>query len=146
MGASRQGSKMMARLPDWEERLGVYVASARERPHEYGRHDCMLHWAGAVEAVTGEDHGAGHRGKYRNRVGAYRYLKRLGFDSPEALLDDRFEQVPAAFAQRGDIVLAGDGIPAVCMGAFALSVGEQGDFHGLVCVPRTDWVKAWRVG
>ena len=135
------------RLPDWEARLAAYIADARERPHEYGRHDCMTHWSWAVEAVTGVDFGEQHRGKYKGHTGAYRYLKKIGFDTPEAMIDSLLsEQIPPAFAQRGDIILASDGIPGVCVGAVALSVGEMGEFKGLVEVPRGDWVKAWRVG
>ena len=70
------------RRPDWENRLADYLISVRERPHVYGKHDCMLLVAGAVRAVTGKDHARGHRGKYKTGKGAARYLKRLGFSSP----------------------------------------------------------------
>jgi hypothetical protein len=129
------------RLPDWEKRLNALVAETRRRPHAFGQWDCLL-WSGAVvEAVTGQDHWRAHVGKYKSQVGAYRYLKKLGAKSPQEYLDSLFPVKPAAFAMRGDLVLASDGIPAVCMGAFALSVSDE----GMVRVPRSDWQGAWNV-
>lgn len=134
------------RRPDWPERLVAFVEANRSRPHEYGSFDCLLLPAGAVKAVTGKDHGRGHRGKYTNAATGARYLRKLGFDSPEAMIDSLLEEKPTGFAQRGDIVLGADGIPALCMGEFALSAGQEGNRKGLVRVPRSEWVKAWRVG
>jgi hypothetical protein len=133
----------MSRHPKWEARLSEFVAKNRKRPYEPSRFDCLLMPAEAVKAVTGKDHGRGHRGKYKSTASAYRYLQSLGFKSPEEYLDSLFETKPVGFAQRGDLVLASDGIPAVCMGDFALSVGE-GD-AGLVRVLRSTWVKVWAI-
>jgi hypothetical protein len=136
----------MARHPQWEARLHEFVAKNRNRPYEPSRFDCLLMPAEAVRAVTGKDHGRGHRGKYKSTASAYRYLQTLGFKSPDEYLDSLFPEKPVGFAQRGDLVLASDGIPALCMGTFAYSVGQEGNTEGLVRVPRSDWVKAWRVG
>lgn len=129
------------RVADWDARLCALVARMKDAPYDPSRHDCLLWPAAAVKAVTGKDHGRGHRGKYRSQASAYRYLQTLGHDSPEAFLDSLFEQKPVGFARRGEIVLASDGIPAVCMGGFALSAGPE----GLVRVARSDWVKCWSV-
>ena len=136
----------MARHPQWEARLTALVAEKRFAPYAYGHHDCMLWPAAVAKAVTGKDHGRGHRGKYKSAASASRYLRSLGHDTPESYLDSLFDEKPVGFAQRGDLVLAADGIPAVCMGGFGLSVGQEGNTEGLVRVPRSDWVKAWRVG
>lgn len=136
----------MARKSDWEQRLADFIAANRSRPYAFGKWDCLLFPAAAVRAITGKDYGRGHRGKYKTAASATKHLRGLGFASPEELLDSLFEQKPVGFAQRGDLVLDSDGIPAVCMGAFALSVGQDNDREGLVSVPRSDWVKAWRVG
>lgn len=133
-----------ARHPQWEQRLLDLVAAAVARPYAYSHWDCLLMPAAMVRAVTGKDFGRGHRGKYRSAASASRYLRKLGFDSPEAMLDSLFPQKPIGFAQRGDLVLAADGVPGVCMGDFALSVGE-GE-AGMVRVPRADWIKAWAIG
>ena len=137
----------MKRLPDWEQRLADLVQKNRKRPYEPSRHDCLLWPAEVVKAVTGKDYGRGHRGKYKSMAGAYRYLRHtLGHDTAESYLDSLFDEKPVGFAQRGDLVMGSDGIPAVCVGAFALSVGQEGNTEGLVKVPRSDWVKAWRIG
>lgn len=137
---------MSRRRADWEQRLVDFVEKNRARPYEYGSHDCLLMPAGAVLAVTGKDFGRGHRRKYKSAASASAYLRSLGHDSPEAMLDGLFPVKPVGFAQRGDLVMAEDGIPALCMGGFALSVGSEGNTEGLVRVPRAQWVKAWAVG
>lgn len=136
----------MNRHSQWDARLVSTVRDHFDKPHRWGEHDCLLWCAKAVEAVTGEDHAAEHRGKYDSFAKAYRHLSTLGFDSPEAFLDSLFEEKPVGFAARGDLVLGANGIPMVCMGRFALCVGEDGEREGLFRVPRSDWVKAWAVG
>lgn len=130
--------------PDWDARLCAYLERVERLPHTYGRHDCMLFAAGAIEAQTGRDFAEGHRGRYRSQAGAVRYLRGLGFNSFEAMLDAILPERPLGFVQRGDIVLAG-GVPGVCAGAVALFVGEQDGAEGLVICPRPDWHKAWAV-
>lgn len=138
-----------ARHPQWETRLLALIEKNRGRAYAYGRWDCLMMPAAVVKAVTGKDHGRGHRGQYRSPASASRYLRSLGFDSPAALLDSLFVAKPIGFAQRGDIVLcktdSGDN-PGVCMGGHALVVGQQGEAEGLVRVPRELWLKAWAVG
>lgn len=135
---------MATRRPDWEARLIALIAANSKRPYTFAQWDCLFFPAAAVKAVTGKDHGRGHRGKYRSAASASRYLRSLGFDSPEQFLDSLFDEKPIGFAQRGDLVLGSDGIPGVCIGDVALSVGEGS--AGLVRVPRAQWVKAWAVG
>lgn len=141
---SGSGRPPAARLPAWEARLAAFVADNLRRPYRYGSFDCLLMPAAAVRAVTGKDHGRGHRGKYKNAAGAARYLRGLGFASPEELLDRLFDEKPVGFAQRGDLVLcrtdSGDN-PGVCLGGFALAAGAD----GLIRVPRDRWLKAWAV-
>lgn len=136
----------MKRHPLWEARLNALLAERSNAPYYYGSNDCLLFPAAAVKAVTGKDHGRGHRGKYKSAASASRYLRSLGHESPEGYLDGLFPEKPIGFAQRGDLVLAEDGIPAVCMGDYALSVGAEDSREGLVRVPRTQWVKAWAIG
>ena len=136
----------LVRKADWESALSAYLSKVRDRPYAPGAHDCMLHPAAAIKAVTGRDWGRGHRGKYDSPLGAKRYLKGLGFDSPEAMLDSLLPEKPVGFAQRGDIVLS-DGIPGVCVGDEAAFVGldaEEGR-EGLIMRPRALWSKAWAV-
>ena len=139
------------RHPLWERRLIDYLTDVARRPHAYGQHDCMLHPGSGAEAMTGLDFTSAHRGKYRSPASAVRHLNRLGFQSPEQMLDSLFEEVPIGFAQRGDIVLtpandgASWGIPGVVAGDAALVIAE-GAATGLFPVKRRDWLKAWKVG
>ena len=129
------------RRVDWEDRLNAFIAKHHSRPYAHEWH-CLLFVAGAVKAVTGKDFARGHRGKYKSMAGALRYLKGLGFDGPAAMIDAHLPEKPIGFAQRGDLILAADGIPALCVGEFALSVTDE----GLARVPRSEWRKAWGVG
>ena len=142
--AWRRWKRHPRRHRDWESRLVAYLEAASDRPHAYGRHDCLMFCAAAIEAQTGRDFAEGHRGAYRSAAGAARYLKRLGFRSIEELLDSVLSERPVAFARRGDIVLA-DGIPGLCIGGEALFVGQEGAREGLVRRPRSEWQKAWAV-
>lgn len=136
------------RHPDWEQRLVAYAMSVATTPHEYGRHDCLLHCGYAAEAVTGKNFTKKHRGKYKSHATAVRHLRCLGFQSPEAYLDSLFEEGPIGFAQRGDLVLTpandegGWKLPGVVVGDVALCVTNS----GLIAEPRARWVKAWKVG
>jgi hypothetical protein len=132
------------RLTDWETRLGDYLARHRGAVFAWGRLDCVLFAAGAVEALTGEDPAAAVRKRYRTKIGAARKLRQQGFRTIAALMDSRFEPVQPAFAQRGDIVMA-QGSLGVCVGRQALFIGEEDGAPGLVSVPLAAWERAWRV-
>lgn len=134
----------MTRLADWEERLSAYIASAADRPHVYGEHDCFLHCMAAVEAVTGEDHAAPFRGRYANAAEGAALLREDGTGTLLRFLDKRFARKPIGKAGRGDIVMVGKSI-GVCMGAQAVFVGEEGEREGLVTIPRGQWGRAWAV-
>lgn len=137
----------MIRKPDWEQRLNNYLESVADKPHKYGSHDCMLFVANVIKAQTGKDLGRGHRRKYSSKIRAVKYLRKIGFDSTEAMLDSLLEEKPIGFAQRGDIVLTPDDIPGVCYGSDALVVGmiEGEETEGLRRIPRALWTKAWAV-
>lgn len=127
----------------WEQRLTNFIAEVYHKPYKWGYHDCLLFCGGIQNAVQGKDQRKAHRGKYKSKASAYRHLKDLGFDSPEEFLDAQFPVGLVGYAQRGDLVMAEDGIPGVCMGSFALSVGQEGNMQGLVRIPRDQWVKVW---
>lgn len=135
----------IVRLPDWDDRLSDYLARVIAKPFAYGEHDCLIHSANAVEALTGIDLAAAHRGRYRSRRTARAYLAGLGFRGPATLLSSILPGCPTAQARRGDIVMA-HGMAGVCYGKVALMVGRQGDVDGLMRVPAAEWSRAWRVG
>jgi hypothetical protein len=62
----------MHRLPDWETRLAAFLEPLRLRAFAWGKHDCCIFTAGAVEAMTGVDAMAEFRGRYSTQIGAKR--------------------------------------------------------------------------
>lgn len=132
------------RLPDWEARLGDYLARHRHAVFAWGRLDCVLFAAGGIEALTGDDPAAAVRGRYRTKTGAARKLRAQGCRTVAALMDARFEAIQPAFAMRGDVVMA-QGSLGLCLGALALFIGEEDGAPGLVSLPLAAWERAWRV-
>lgn len=136
----------LTRLPDWEEWLATMLADWQGVAFAWGKHDCLMFAAAAIEAVTGVDPGKGHRGKYRSQASAFRHLGKLGATSVPAYLDSLFPATVPALARRGDLVVDHDGNAGVCIGAVALFVGEEGGAPGLLRVPLSGWAGAWVIG
>ena len=136
------------RRHDWPERLAETVAMARERPFDWGEHDCALFAADCVAAVTGHDPGAWFRGRYSTEVGARRAIRRFcgerGVTAAfgDVLLGPRLASIN--LAQRGDLVLAPTPTgPAfgVVMPRGAMVAGER----GLVVYPLSASLVGWRI-
>lgn len=132
---------MTARLPDWERRLSAFLA--QPFAFEWGTMDCALFACAAVEAQTGEHPYPEFPGTYSDRIGAAWALRELGKGTLEATFGQKFEEVPPAFARRGDIVMATGGAMGVCTGAAARFLSEEG---GLTSLPRATFTHAWRIG
>lgn len=136
----------MYRKPDWETRLAAYLEPLRARPFAWGEHDCCTFSAGAVAAMTDVDPMPEFRGRYTTAIGSGQALRRFGRGTLAATLDAKFEAIEPAFAQRGDVVMS-SGLLGICMGAFLVAVGREGDREGLIRIERARWVepRAWRV-
>lgn len=123
--------------------LVVYLAERAHRPHEWGRkaNDCTGFAAGAVKAQTGKDPTTGL--KWKSQATALSLLNKLG--GVEAVLDERFERVPLALAQRGDIAVFPDpdfgSHPAIVEGRTLCTPGER----GLKRAPRSAATTAWDI-
>lgn len=137
--------KIYPRLSNWEANLHDYMAKMASAEHVYGVSDCALFASGAVLAMTGYDPAAEFRGKYKTELGAARVLRSIGEGDLESTFDAKFPEISTAFAQRGDLIWDGENV-GVCFGAFAVFMGAQDAENGLVKIPRTEFVKAWRVG
>lgn len=134
----------MTRFPDWRPRLRAYVSSVSRETFAFGRHDCALFAAGAVAAMTGVDPAAAWRGRYRTAADGLNWLRVAGYADPFALAGALFEEVPAAFAQIGDLAeVPGEDGPAlgVVQGAAIYVIRRE----GLATVPLTTASRAWRV-
>ena len=134
----------MARVNWWESSLVACVAGARDRPFQWGTHDCAT-WAFDVRlAMTGLDAAAAWRGKYRTEKGAARMLRRLRCKTVADLASSILgEALPTVlFAQRGDIALGGvEQALGICVGSDVLFLQPS----GLVALPLRECLKAWRV-
>ena len=136
----------MRRTPDWPERLADAVRAARARPFAWGEHDCALFAFDCVLAMTGEDHLAAFRGRYRSAKGAVRALRRIGGVKTLEELTTRILKRPALpeTAQRGDLVMIdGELGPTlgICLGARSAFAGPD----GLVFAPTATVRRAWSV-
>jgi len=94
------------RRDDWPQRLSAVIRAAPIQPRAYGVHDCGLHAADGVLAITGEDPAADLRGQYHDYRGSLRILQvRRGVRSLEAWADSLFPRVDPVLAERGDWAL-----------------------------------------
>ncbi|WGG61952.1 hypothetical protein QA414_15665 [Brucella intermedia] len=109
-------------------------------PLVWGRSDCILTAADAVDAVLGDDPAKDIRGKYKSKTGAYRLIKQRGFQSVADVLASKFEEIPSALAQRGDLGTFENTAGYFCEYGFAVK-GED----GLRFLPRTIAEKAFKV-
>jgi hypothetical protein len=135
----------MIRLPGWEDHLADYLAQHNGAVFKFGKLDCALFAAGGIKAMTGTDPARGLRGKYRSQASSVRALKEHGFDSLAALAGSALDEIPPAFAHRGDIVMDGSDSLGICVGSEALFVGDEDGAPGLVRLPLASWARAWRV-
>ena len=91
------------RVESWVTILAKTVEFHTDAPFAWGQSDCGL-WADLVLAMTGWDPIADCRG-YTNASSGLRKLKAAGYASVIELVEDRFEEIPASFAQRGDLIV-----------------------------------------
>lgn len=133
----------LMRVHDWPERLNAAIEAVRDRPFEWGRHDCCLFAADIVLAMTGCDHAADYRGTYKTAHGAKRALIKRGYASIEQALDELFVRVDCRLAQRGDLVVTeSDGLAVgIHLGSGLAFVSEK----GLEFLPVSEALIAWRV-
>lgn len=90
------------RVQGWERALRLVVEKHLALPTQFGVSDCYVIADDAVEAVTGERMYRDAR-RYRTARGAARVLRRHGCLTVEDAFAGRFDVIPVAQAQRGDI-------------------------------------------
>lgn len=89
------------RLEDWATRLREYIEASRDLPFEWGKRDCMLYAADAVQVQTGKDLAEPFRG-YTTEKQARRILQDQG--GMVVLVDSLLSRRDGSL-QRGDIGL-----------------------------------------
>lgn len=136
----------LIRLPDWQARLSAWLREINGRPIEYGRHDCCLFGAGAIEAETGIDIAAPWRGRYTTLAGGRRVLRKSGYTDHVALIAATLPEIHASAAREGDIGLveteAGPAV-GVNQGTAIYVLGETGR---LGFAPLTPATRMFKVG
>src|SRR5690242_20348824 len=102
---------MLSRFSDWPARLEVFLTAHHTSIFRYGRFDCALFVADAIQAMTGTDLAAEFRDKYRTRAGAFRRARSLEMGLSVQLIAERLAEshalpeIPVLRATRGDMVL-----------------------------------------
>lgn len=115
------------RLYDWETRMTAYLARVAREGFAWGRHDCALFAAGAVEALTGIDPAAEWRGRYDSLAGGLRLMREAGFKDHFAAARSWYPASSPAHALPGDLVVIGaDEALGVIQGELAYVLTEAG--------------------
>lgn len=128
------------RHPEWEKRLVAVTEAHLSTPIVWGKSDCVLLAADVVNAVRGDDPASDIRGSYKSKTGAYRLIKQNGFSSVRDVLASRFEEVPVAMAQRGDLGIYENTAGYFCEYGFAVKSDD-----GLRFLPITMAERAFKV-
>lgn len=126
--------------PGWQARLTAFLADNYRRPFQPGVWDCAIWAAGAVQAMTGEDHMRGLRG-YRTIAEGKKRLQAKGYDDHIAYVAAWLPEIAPAFAQIGDVAVIGEDSLGIVQGAQVYLFGANG--FGLM--PTTVISRAFRV-
>lgn len=138
----------LVRHENWPSLLSDFIEQSLHIPFDWGQSDCSLFAANAVLAMTGTDHAAEFRGRYKTAREATQLLKAFG---GVAGMVERsgLQEVNVLMAQRGDVVLVdtvgGDALGVVALDGRVACQGPEGitflspDGFGF-CAKR-----AWRV-
>lgn len=94
---------MTKKTEGWQPRLVAYLAEVGRADFAYGRNDCALFAAGAVQAMTGEDFAAEWRGRYTTLRGGLRLLRAAGHSDHVALAAAHFP--PVSRPRPGDLAV-----------------------------------------
>jgi hypothetical protein len=143
----------MPRFDNWASRLSEYLCANRNTRFGYGNGlDCGIFVADVVKVMTGVDPAAELRGKYASRKEAFAAIRSLCGRATMAAVAEYLaarcgcQEVPVAFAQRGDAVQIYTGarsqLGIIAMhGTEILIPGKD----GIIALPREKAVRAWRI-
>lgn len=132
----------MRRLPDWQLRLEAFGRERLQMPFAWGSNDCAIFAADWIEHATGERL-MEHMRWHTNAREALRTLRESDLRSiATAALG---EPISPLMARVGDVVVIRTGkreALAVCNGGTAIAPGPE----GMVAIPMSEALAAWRVG
>ena len=95
------------RYSDWPRRLEMFIEYRKTIPFRWGKNDCCLFAADAIESMTGVDLAREFRGTYKTELGAMRHLLKEGSVFGIACRIARnagIKPCAGAMAGRGDVV------------------------------------------
>lgn len=96
-----------ARLPQWDIRLREYMAATQDQVREWGKTDCAIWSAGALDVMCGTQLADEFRGKYHDEESARTFLGARGWrnlkDAAVALVGPVSPQ-GAVSVNMGDVV------------------------------------------
>lgn len=143
----------------WREvHFDAHLNAIARKPFAWGEHDCCLFAADAIQSFTGIDIAADFRGKYTDKLSAFKAIRAITGGNTVAdaaawcaAKHGLVELQHPLCAQRGDLVVlrqsAADTADQLIAGvvhlsgAHLVSVSES----GAVRLPITNVVRAWRV-
>jgi hypothetical protein len=130
--------------PNWPTLLATFLKQRQQQAFCWGKNDCCLFAADAIQVTTGVDHAREFRGRYTTAIGAKRALMRYGKGEIKPTFSEKFgPPVNRLTAKRGDIALVnvdGEDIVGVVFGTIYV-VSEQ----GLLQLPLSDALCIWGI-
>ncbi len=119
--------------------LFKYIDSVKDKPFEWGVHDCLKFTGNCIKVYTGKDYNS--QFPCSGKLEALKFLESCG--GLNAFLDSLFSRKPVKQAQIGDIVtIKTDQLSAgICLGQHSALVTNE----GLTMVSTLKAVNAWGV-
>lgn len=78
-------------LPDFDIRLAHYINSVRNKPFDWGKHDCLTFANSAIKAMTGDYVFNDWLGDYDGPQSAYKHYRGLLTDQGYATMSDALD-------------------------------------------------------
>ena len=134
------------KTPGWEKRLHHEIEAAREKPFQWGTHDCCMWVAHMIKILSGRELGQAFRGQYHDQAGAHALIDQHWDGSLTELVSSFLGEAKAvAYACRGDVVL----YDSDNMTGLGICVDHRAAFlhpeKGLALVKISRCAKAWSV-
>ena len=131
---------------DWPEKLFDIIGAAKRSTFKWGSNDCALFACDCAKAMTGVDHAANFRGKYKTERGALTSLKKIEGVETLSQLADKYlgAKIGLSHARRGDVVLISVGSRDV-LGVVAGNCAVFLTLGGIRTVSLRECTCAWRV-
>lgn len=102
------GKRYIKRHQDWQSRLNKFILKRVDTPFRFGRHDCVMTCAMAINIMTGENL-LKELGRYKNKEEAIKMLRKFGgldgICEMAINLFDNFNEVTITRAFPGDIII-----------------------------------------